>query len=292
MLAGAMLLVSVELVAPRLAPYVGPADIREQMDFTVQAVARVYLENADGSIKIETHDAADEPGVRVLADVRVYRIGDDASTAEAADFARSLVSVEADTDIVRIDSDPDEWPPALGARVDYVISVPRATDIEILGTNGNIKVAEGCGGVTIQSGNADIEILKPAGSVIARSTNGRIVVVDARESTTLETVNGNIVAEMRDGMLSANSVNGAIKTFVLDAAVSACVLSSDNGGIDVVLDEAVEFTVEAAAPRGHVDSEFPVGVADGATRVRGTVGSGETRLNLTTSNGSISIAKG
>ncbi len=196
---------------------------------------------------------------------------------------------------LRLTTEPLERPGTLALQVEYTVQVPLGTNIDITGSNGNIWVAEGCGRVAVHSRNADIEILEPRGTVIARSTNGRISVFDARQSTTLQTVNGNIVAELLDGVLEASSTNGSITTRVLDARVSGCVLNTENGAIKVELGEGVSFTVDASAERGSVRSDFTVDRAGGPRRTRslqGSVGDGKTKLNLTTGNGSIWLARG
>lgn len=295
MVAAAVLFFSIEIVAPRLLPYAGPPSLREHRSFTVPATPKVYLENVDGSIQIETLDPSEGDEVRVEADIRIYKIADEWPDFELAEFVDGIIELESNSDIVRIRSVSDDWPGSLGVRVDYRLYIPKNTDVEIAGTNGNIHVAEGCGEVIVHSGNADIEILKPGGMVIASSTNGRIRVLDALRSTTLETVNGNILARMQEGMLHASTVNGSIESFLPGSGVSGVTLTSDNGSIQVVLPEESGFMVEAVAPLGGIHSDFVLEQTSslpGSNRLSGTVGSGEIRLNLNSRGGSIRITKG
>ncbi len=292
-LAAALLVLGIEVIAPRLPPYAGPPDLRASRSLTLPPSQTVRLDNSDGAIHVITTEGVRE--VQVDVEIKMYALNNRADLPALERYLESLVLAQSDAGSLTITTEPLKRPESMALQVAYTVHVPRGTHIDITGSNGNIWVAQGCGEVHIHSGNADIEILEPLGAVIAQSTNGRIHVVDATNSTTLQTVNGNILAEMRDGVLEASSTNGRIRTRVLDSGVSGCVLSSENGGIEVLLGDEVSFTVDATAQRGGIRSDFAIDGA-GARRttrtLRGTFGEGETKLNLTTGNGSILLARG
>ncbi len=292
-LGAALLVLSIELIAPRLPPYAGPPDLRASRSLTLPASQTLRLDNPDGAIRIMTTDGVSEIGVDV--EIKMYALNDRADRPALERYLDSLVLTQSGAGDLSITTEPLKRPESMALQVAYTVHVPRGTHIDITGSNGNIWVGEGCGEVRIHSGNADIEILEPRGAVIAQSTNGRIRVVDATKSTTLQTVNGNILVEVRDGVLEASSINGKTKTHVLDPSVSGCVLNSENGGIEVLLGNDVSFTVDATAQRGSVRTDFAVEGAGGrrtTRRLRGTVGEGETKLNLTTGNGNIWLLRG
>ena len=292
-LGAALLVLGIEVIAPHMPPYAGPPDLRASRSLTLPRAQTVHLDNSDGAIRILT--TADAREVEVEVEIKMYALNKRADLPALERYLETLVRTQSDADDLVITTEPLKRPESMALQVTYTVRVPQGTHIDITGSNGNIWVAEGCGEVRVHSGNADIEILKPRGAVIAQSTNGRIRVVDARKSTTLQTVNGNIQAEVLDGILEASSINGSIKTRVLDPAVSGCVLSSENGGIEVLLGRDVSFTVDATARRGSVHSDFDVDGAGGrrTTRtLRGTVGDGGTKLNLSTGNGNIRLARG
>ena len=292
-LAAALLLLGIEVIAPRLPPYAGPADLRASRSLTLPASNTLRLDNSDGAIRVMTTAGATE--VQVDVEIKMYALNSRADLPALERYLETLVSVESDAGDLTITTEPLKRPESMALQVAYTVHVPPGTNIDITGSNGNIWVAEGCGEVRVHSGNADIEILGPRGAVIAQSVNGRIRVVDATKSATLQTVNGNILAQVRDGVLEASSINGTIKTRVLGPSVSGCVLNSENGSIEVLLDGEVSFTVDASALRGSVRTEFPIEGAGGrrVTRtLRGTVGEGKTKLNLTTGNGSIWLLRG
>ncbi len=292
-LGAALLVLGIEVIAPRMPPYAGPPDLRASLSLTLPASQTVHLDNSDGAIRIMTAAGASE--VQVDVEIKMYALNNRADLPALETYLATLVSAETYAGGLSIVTEPLKRPESIALQVAYTVYVPRGTHIDITGSNGNIWIAEGCGEVRVHSGNADIEILGPRGAVIAQSTNGRIRVVDATKSTTLQTVNGNILVEVRDGVLEASSTNGTIKTHVLDPGVSGCVLNSENGGIEVLLGSEVSFTVDATAQRGSVRADFAVEGLGGrrSTRtLRGTVGEGATKLNLSTGNGSIWLARG
>ena len=266
--------------------------MRDWRTLTLPAVKTLRLRNSDGAVRIVTDDT-DEIVVEI--DIKLYALNEEADTALLRDYLKTLVEVERTEPEIAITTEPNERPASIAVQVAYTIHVPRGTNVDIAGSNGNIWIAKGCGEVTVHSGNADVEILQPGGAVIARSTNGRISVIDSQASTTLQTVNGNILAKMQNGALDASSTNGTIQMHILGAGVSGCVANSANGAIKAFLVPDVSFTVRATAERGSVHSQFTLEGANSAGRSRelsGTLGDGDTKLNLTTGNGNIWLARG
>ena len=294
-LGAAILVFSVEVLAPRLPPYVGPPDYRETRSLSFPAEGSLRLVNTDGAVRIviSQQDSAREIGIEV--EITVYALNQNADRRMIERYVDSLLEIRSADGRLSITTEPSPRPPALALRAEYTLSVPPGTDIDIRGTNGNIWIAEGCGEVSVHSQNSDIEILRPMGPVVAQSINGRIRLRDAQDRATLETVNGNIRADVRKGTLHASSTNGSIRAYVLGQGVEGCVVNSDNGGIEVFLPDNVSFTVNASAPRGSIRSDFLIEGAGASRRTNelsGSIGDGETKLNLTTGNGSIWLIRG
>lgn len=294
LVAGAVLLFTVRLVAPLLPPVVGPPDLRDSRSFKLPESNMLRLSNADGSVRIRTHPDESVREIDVRADIKAYfRAGFE--EPEALAYLASLVEAHSTPEVLDLVTEPLERPFDMDVRVDYTIVVPRDTDIDVLGSNGNIWISKGCGSVTVRGGNSDIEIIKPSGKVVAESTNGRIRVEDAFEDALLETVNGNIYAHMRGGSLHAKSANGSIVARVLGEGVKACDLVSQNGGITIVLQEDCSVVLEVNTGRGVIRSDFWIDGAPGIQsrkHLRGAIGTGYTKLNADTLNGNIWVAKG
>jgi len=295
LLGAAILVFSIEVLAPRLPPYVGPPDYREARSLSVPAQPSLSLVNADGAVRVVATEPGREAEIGIEVEFAVHGLNADADRRMIARYVDSLLVVESREGQLAIVTEPATRPQAIALRAEYTVTVPLGTDIDIRGANGNIWIAEGCGEVTVHSINADIEILRPGGAVLAQSTNGRIRLHNAQERATLETVNGNIRADVRRGILQASSTNGSIRAHVEDAEVEGCVVNSANGGIQVFLQEEASFSVNANATRGVVVSEFVLegaGLAGDRNNLTGTAGTGSTKLNLTTGNGNIWLIRG
>jgi len=291
LIAGAVLCFSIGVLASNLPRVVGGPNVRDSRELRLPSARALHLVNDDGSAQVYTHDV-DE--ITVQASIKVYnQAGVEDSVLQG--LVKSLVAVDALGDTLRIVTEPDERPDNIDVRVDYTIQVPVGADIDIEGSNGNVWIAKSCGRVTVRGRNTDIEISGAQGPVDAQSTNGRIRVLDAPEGARIKTVNGNIYAHMLGGSLEAATTNGAIVARVLDPSVSECTLSSQNGGITVVMTENCTATVDAVTDRGVVKSDLPVDVTAGMQKnrhLKGSIGTGHTVLMMDTLNGNIWITKG
>lgn len=286
----AVLCFTIGTLSSGLPREVGRPDVQETREMHLPAAELLSLTNENGSIRVYAREQGD---IKVEADIKAYARSaiDD---LELRNYVASLLYVSADASGIHLLTEPVERPDTVDIRVDYSLLVPKGTDLNISGANGNVWVSKGCGQVSVQGRNADIEVVEPTGAVNATSTNGRIRVLDAPQGATIRTVNGNVYAHMRGGALEASTTNGAIVARVLEEKVDACTLSSQNGGITIVVDEGCGFTAEAKTQRGVVTSDFSVEEGEGAYRrrhLRETVGNGHTRLRMDTLNGNIWITR-
>jgi DUF4097 and DUF4098 domain-containing protein YvlB len=281
---------SIGVLAPRLPRVVGPPDVVKTKTYRISGAPLFRLTNADGAVVVETHAA---PDINILARVKAYTREAD-RVHDASAYVDNAVVVNVTPEAISVVTEPDERPDYLELRVDYSIVLPEGTDVVVEGSNGNVRIARGCGAVTVVGGNTDIDINRPSGNVVARSTNGRIRLWDASASATLETVNGNVYTHMRGGSLWASTTNGAIVARLLRPDVIQCTLSSLNGGITLTLANGCLVSMDASTERGMVRSDLPIQYTEGGNRrrhLRGDIGDGMTKVSMETINGSIWIMK-
>jgi DUF4097 and DUF4098 domain-containing protein YvlB len=281
---------SIGVLAPRLPRVVGPPDVVKTKTYRISGAPLFRLTNADGAVVVETHAA---PDINILARVKAYTREAD-RVHDASAYVDNAVVVNVTPEAISVVTEPDERPDYLELRVDYSIVLPEGTDVVVEGSNGNVRIARGCGAVTVVGGNTDIDINRPSGNVVARSTNGRIRLWDASASATLETVNGNVYTHMRGGSLWASTTNGAIVARLLRPDVIQCTLSSLNGGITLTLANGCSVRMDASTERGMVRSDLPIQYTEGGNRrrhLRGDIGDGMTKVSMETINGSIWIMK-
>jgi hypothetical protein len=127
-------------------------------------------------------------------------------------------------------------------------------------------------------------------AVDARSVNGEVDVVNDGP-TDASTVNGRVRAEGRD-VRTATTVNGSVDVKILDRGRGRLVAKTVNGSIDVSLPPGTGFTVDGRTLTGGITApaltvERPR-YGPGAS-VSGTIGDGGRRLELRTTNGSITL---
>lgn len=290
LIAVVVLFLSVRGIAPSLPRVVGRADVRETRSFSWDDATAVRLTNADGSVRVL---AQDRQGIAAEVDVRIYSL-EAGDPSAAREYASTLCGEEASEGVVDFVAEPLERPDSVEVVTDCTLLVPFGTDVEIHIANGNASVSSECGKVEVRGRNTDITIKKPRGMAVAETTNGRIRLVDAPQGGRLHTVNGNVYAHMLGGTLEAATTNGLIVAHVLAPEVTAFDLTSQNGGITVVMGEDGSADVEARTARGGIRSDFPVDTPEGAARrrsLRGRIGAGATRLRLDTLNGNIWLAR-
>ncbi len=282
----------VEGVAPHLPPYVGAADASTLRTFEVPCAPQLVMDTGDGSIRVNTRDPAGPAGCRVRADIRLYRTGDAPGRVNLDALLASVTEIQSTATELQVRSLPPDWPADVAALVKYEVEVPAGANVQLRGVNGNVWVAKGCGEVRVEGVNADVSIYEPGGIVLARSTNGRLRLFGSRQPATLETVNGNIHAEVLEGRLTAVSVNGRVRADIVRPTVSAAVLRSENGDVEIGLPRDSGFTLDAVAARGRVTGDSAIdALKAGSGSYRGVAGSGEMLLTLHSANGSIRLSR-
>lgn len=142
--------------------------------------------------------------------------------------------------------------------VDYRVKVPRDARVEVETTNGAVKV------------------LGAGGPVRATTTNGSVEVADAGADIEASTTNGSIRAGYR-----AAPTAGTQR------------LSTTNGSVTLTLpgDATGDFT--ASTVNGGIRTDFPLQVSGrfGGRKLRGRLGDGSVRFELSTVNGAVKILK-
>ena len=104
--------------------------------------------------------------------------------------------------------------------VQFEISVPKKTTLELRTSNGEIRVSSIEKAIDTQTSNGKIEITDAMGTVTAHTSNGRVTVKQANaERFDLHTSNGAITCEAITGDMKASTSNGAINVkYASDAA--------------------------------------------------------------------------
>jgi DUF4097 and DUF4098 domain-containing protein YvlB len=221
--------------------------------YQISADGRVALENINGPVHI-TGWGRNE--VKVDAIKR-------ASDKERLDEAKIEVDSSANSISIRTSypgydraSGNDNWYNPR-ASVEYTVTVPQRARLD------EIKLI-----------NGRLDIQDVAGDVEASCVNGRLEARNLHGTTRLKTVNGELVASV-DRM-----------------PASELQLSAVNGTMRVTLPSDAKADIEANTVSGHISNDFGLPVSNHRMvghSLRGELGGGGTRVNLSNVNGAIEI---
>ena len=146
--------------------------------------------------------------------------------------------------------------------------------------------------------NNDVEVyfvveLPKGVKFVCMNTNGDVEAKDLEASVDAQTVNGSINITTTD-LASAETVNGSIEVTVGKSPSSKSQdlkLRSVNGNIVLHCPSSFSSHVVAETVNGEIDSDFPLTVTGkfNSRHLRGSIGSGEGDLAMSTVNGNIHL---
>lgn len=149
----------------------------------------------------------------------------------------------------------------------------------------------------VKTSNGEIEISGTKGDVEALTSNGEIDLNDIRGAVSARTSNGEIEIKGTTAIVEAKTSNGEIRAEILTLPENGTEISTSNGSIHVYIVDDLNADLMAATSRGRVQVEdvslqSRVKAASHSSSVLvGEIGNGGRPLNLSTSNGEISLRK-
>lgn len=198
----------------------------------------------------------------------------------------------------------------------YVIRVPRRVELDrISSSNGSMRVEGVEGKARLQTSNGSVDVSKTGGGVDARTSNGGIDLHEVRGGASLRTSNGHVRAERVNGPFEAHTSNGGIDVRLTEAEAGRPVrletsnghidlsmekfqdnevrASTSNGGITLTMPASLQAKLRAHASRNSIKTDFEVRTTsfDDKHSLNGSIGNGGALLDLTTSNGGISLRR-
>ena len=220
----------------------------------LSAGGRLSLENVNGDVTITGWDR-DEVVIEAVKKGR---------SQEALDATE--IDIDADADRIRVETryrDRErEWGRGRdAASVDYTIRLPRGAALD------------------------EIELV-----------NGSLTLEDLSGDVTASLVNGRVRATGLSGDVELSSVNGELEVALgaLDPDRSI-ELSSVNGSLELALPGSADADVEASTVHGRIRNDFGLEVErEGfvGRKLRGVLGAGGARIELSNVNGSIDLRQG
>ncbi len=284
---GATLAIAVLVLAPR-------ALTAQSVDSTigVRSGARFELSGVSGSVRIRAWNRAGQ--IRVQGESDGARVDIDAGPGS--------VSVRA-------------IPHRGEGDVDFTISVPAGTPIEVQAISADVDVAQVCGSARLGSISGGVTLVCARGDVEVESVSGDVSATDLSGRAEISSTSGDVVVRQVKGDLSARSVSGGVTLDQVDGddvgveTVSGDIgftgpihengryrFRSHSGDVTVRPEGDLNAVVSVSTFSGDLESDWPITIRPGG-RIHGqewefSVGDGSARVNLESFSGTIYLRRG
>ncbi len=291
---------------------------------TLTVSGPVDLEVHTGSGDIQIRSGA--PGtVQVRGHVWFWSAWTGMSAAERVRQVEADPPIEQSGNVIRLGAPQGAWAWD-GVSISYDVTVPPdarvrmrsgSGDQNLAGVRGPVDAGAGSGDIQIgpaggdvraSTGSGDIDLQRIDGSVFARTGSGvitamavkgdvdihtgsgRVSVTQAQGQTDVTTGSGDITVSEARGALQLRAASGDVA--VDGEPVGSWTVGTASGNVTVHVPANAAFDLDVHSASGRIDSEHSITMLGDVSRrreLRGRVGNGGPRLDLSTSSGAISI---
>lgn len=288
--------------------------------FTVNGPVRIELDNGSGDVRL-SQGSDSQVVIHCQFHVHVWPGQDPHS--RIADVA-AHPPVAQDSGLIRIGNDVQHWS---DVEFDYTIQVPQATEVHLVtgsgdmvisGIRGPATLSTGSGDVTadrigndtiVKTGSGTVQLSDIAGEVEATAGSGDITLNHVQRAARVHTGSGDItfdspgesasiIAGSGDiqisnpaGDLRVRTGSGEIDINGNPSASAFWELHTGSGDVTLDVSSSSSFRFYAHTVYGSIDTSIPVNITEKTSShdLRGTVGSGQARVEVETSSGDIQI---
>ncbi len=270
-----------------------------------------------GSLAAQSIDTtvAVRPGAR-------FELNSVSGTVRVRQWNRAQIRVQAEADGARVNV--DAMPGMVSVRtiprrgegdVDFTISVPTGTALELRAISADIDVRAVCGearlasisgGVTLDCANGDVEVESVSGDVTATNLRGRAEIASTSGEVTVQQAHGDVTARSVSGDVTLDGVDGndvGVETVSGDIGFTGPVhdgghyrFRSHSGDVTVRPQGDLNASVDVSTFSGDLESDWPITITPGGAvrqhEWQFTVGSGSARLSLESFSGTIYLRRG
>lgn len=280
----AALLVSTVILGGCVHVDLGPDDrYRESFhyNYDLQPDSRIELQGFNGSIEITgwEQNKAELSGERY------------ASSQDVLDSIKLDIHNDAHLLDVRV-TKPEQSFSRRG--VNFILHVPRTAVLNrIVTSNGPITVRDMDGEARLHTSNGPVRLSDMGGAVDVQTSNGPVEATSLRGAAKIKTSNGPVRIEDIAGECNVTTSNGSIAISMSHAPRSGVRARASNGAITLRLSGDTNARIEATTSNGSINSDFNVssGDADDRRHLSGTIGTGGPLIDLTLSNGRITLLR-
>src|SRR6201987_1687447 len=224
----------------------------------------------------------------------------------AGTAASKKVSLETEAPGDRIDVSPgvvDSSASPSELEVNFQLTVPEETELELKTQTGLIYVEQVMGDMTLQSIAGDIHLKEVSGYIVVRTTHGSLVCAQCAGKLDFNSVSGN--AQLLQPALTNVNLFTTSGNILFDGdfiRTGIYTMRSGKGTVEVHFSGSDSFDLKAQTAMGTVDNQAEAYLKPDSHGVRhmaskftkglfGTVGSGLAKVELSSYSGTIRILK-
>jgi hypothetical protein len=240
----------------------------ETKSFSSDRVKRVEVNTKNGAIETRAWD--DDS---IIVTFEKWTFGDDVGEAEdKLDEIKVFVSKNPGSGVLDIDV---EYPVFQNANYGCNVWVDLPASIVL----------------DLETSNGAITVLESESDFVCSTSNGAITTLDTEGKAELSTSNGIITVNGHYGELSGKTSNGIISADIVLPRQGTCVLKTSNGPITLSIPDSTSATMEASTSNGKIQIHgLDVSIIKmDKTEFKGKMRDGRGNIDLSTSNGSISV---
>jgi hypothetical protein len=282
-----------------------------EKSFQVQPGAHLMVSTSGGEIRVTP---SPDSVVKVVAKEHIRASSE--AEADSVLLKLDLVIEQRGNEVVATASYKDgvgfhfgSWPPV---QVDFVVTVPSRTSVELKTSGGDIFVGDLDGNVRARTSGGEIELGKISADIDASTSGGNVRLAEGTGAVKLSTSGGNISAGRVAGPADLRTSGGDIRIDAVEDTISAhtsggdvravfagplkgdCSLSTSGGEVRATVGERVGFRLDAATSGGDVNAAgMTIAIERGGmgkSTLSGSVNGGGPVLKLRTSGGDIVVA--
>lgn len=203
----------------------------------------------------------------------------------------------------------DDRPRNVNLNARHTLLIPARYNVDVHTAGGKIEGADINGKVSAHTSGGGIRFGKVNGEVKARTSGGGITLEDIKGNADINTsggsikvgkVDGDVAAHTSGGGITVGEVTGEMKGHTSGGSISAALarqisepleLSTSGGSINVTVPGDFKADLNASTSGGRVECELPLEGTVKRNSINGKVNGGGPKVKLSTSGGSIKVAK-
>lgn len=278
-----------------------------QKSFEVSPGGILVIDTDFGSIDVRTHDKN-----MVDAEIIIKSKSSRESKFKSAleDFELTF-NQDGNKIIIEGNWDRESWLQSNPFNLEFIMSIPKAFNVDLTTSGGSIAVDDLNGNVNTQTSGGSLNFGNITGEVNGKTSGGSIQVESCQGNIDVKTSGGSIKLGRIEGNVDAHTSGGSIKVFevtgnivaktsgggiyasLLRTPSSPCSFKTSGGSIEVRLSKDIKCSIDASTSGGGVYTDFPITVKGkwGGQSLRGDINGGGELIDCKTSGGGIKISE-